>query len=117
MKSFNNGLGLLVIAFSTAFTTCSAQTDNSKTETVKIYGNCGMCEKTIEKTGSKENIAQVDWDNETKMAKITFDASKTSLDEILQRIAVAGYDSDKFRASDKAYKSLNGCCQYDRPKK
>jgi hypothetical protein len=42
---------------------------NSKTETVKIFGNCGMCETKIEKAGQK-NIAAVDWDKDTKMATL-----------------------------------------------
>ena len=32
-----------------SFTACNAQIKNAKTESVKIYGNCGMCETTIEK--------------------------------------------------------------------
>ncbi len=30
-----------------------AQIKNAKTETVKVYGNCGMCKTTIEKAGNK----------------------------------------------------------------
>jgi hypothetical protein len=26
-------------------TSCDAQVNNAKTDTVKIYGNCGMCKK------------------------------------------------------------------------
>ena len=97
-----------------SFTTSYAQLKNSKTETVKIYGNCGMCEKTIEKAGSIKKIAIVDWNKETKMATLTYDAKKTTQDEILKRIALAGYDSDKFLAPDTVYSELAECCQYDR---
>ena len=90
---------------------------NATTEIVKIYGNCGMCEKTIENAGSSKNTASVDWDKDTKMATLTFDAKKTSKDEILKKIALAGYDSDSFLAPDDVYNNLHGCCQYDREAK
>ena len=100
-----------------SFTACNAQIKNAKTESVKIYGNCGMCETTIEKAGNKKKIAKVDWNKDTKMATITYDAKKTNQDEILKRIALSGYDSDKFLAPDDVYTKLPGCCQYDRVKK
>jgi len=94
-----------------------AQIKNAKTETVKVYGNCGMCEATIEKAGSLKKVAKVDWDQDTKMATITYDAKKTTQDEILKKISLAGYDSEKFIAPDDAYNNLHGCCQYERDAK
>ena len=96
---------------------CNAQIKNAKTETVKIYGNCEMCETTIEKAGNLKKVAKVDWNKDTKMATITYDTKKTNQDEILKRIALAGYDSDKFLAPDNTYAKLAGCCQYERTKK
>lgn len=95
-------------------TTSNAQIKNAKTESVKIYGNCGMCETKIEKAGNIKKIANVDWNQETQMATLTYDATKTNQDEILKRIALVGYDSDKFLAPDDVYNNLHGCCQYDR---
>ena len=95
-------------------TTSNAQIKNAKTETVKIYGNCGMCETKIEKAGNIKKIANVDWNQETQMATLTYDATKTNQDEILKRIALVGYDSDKFLAPDDVYNNLHGCCQYER---
>ena len=95
----------------------NAQIKNAKTETVKIYGNCGMCEATIEKAGNLKKVAQVDWDKDTKIATLTYDSAKTNQDEILKRIALTGYDSEKFLAPDAAYNSLAGCCQYEREAK
>ncbi len=91
-----------------------SQIKNSITESVKIYGNCGMCETKIEKAGNLKKIANVDWDKDTKMAVLTYDPTKTSQDEILKRIALVGYDSEQFLAPDAIYANLNGCCQYDR---
>lgn len=95
----------------------NAQIKNPKTETVKIYGNCGMCKKTIEKAGNKKDEAMVNWNKDTKIATITYDSTKTNQDEIVKRISMAGYESDKFTAPDAAYKNLPGCCQYERKSK
>lgn len=104
-------VSIMALSMTSAF---GQKIKNATTETVKIYGNCGMCEKTIESAGTSKKIASVDWDKNTKMAKLTYDAKKTSKDEILKKIALAGYDSDSFLAPDDVYNNLHGCCQYDR---
>lgn len=98
-------------------TSCQSQIKNAKTETVKVYGNCGMCETTIEKAANKKKISKADWNEDTKMAKITYDSKKTTLDAVLKNIALAGYDNQSFLAPDAAYNKLHGCCKYDREKK
>ncbi|NRT13955.1 copper chaperone CopZ [Flavobacterium sp. 28A] len=112
MKSIKNGL--IAITLLLSVTAATAQIKNVKTETVKIFGNCGMCETKIEKAGTQKNIALVDWDKDSKMATLTYDSSKTTREEILKRIAAVGYDSEKFQATKTAYNALPGCCQYDR---
>ncbi|HTO16122.1 MAG TPA: DUF3347 domain-containing protein [Edaphocola sp.] len=96
---------------------CNAQIKNQKTETVHIYGNCGMCKSTIENAGNKKKEAQIEWNKETKMATISYDSLKTNSSEILKRIALSGYDNQLFMAPDDTYANLPGCCQYERPKK
>lgn len=115
MKSIPKILVALTLLLS--FTACEAQIKNTKTETVKIYGNCGMCETTIEKAGKLKNVSKVDWNKDTKMATITYDAKKINKDAILKKIALSGYDSDNFLAPDAAYNKLPGCCQYERASK
>ena len=100
-----------------SFSSCNGQIKNAKTESVKIYGNCEMCEKTIEAAGNLKKVATVDWNKDSKMATITYDSTKTNQDEILKRIALAGYDSDKFLAPNDVYSKLAGCCQYERVNK
>ena len=94
-----------------------AQIKNAKTETVKISGNCGMCKTTIEKAGSKKKLYKTDWNEETKMATITYDSKKSTADEVLKSIALSGYDNVNYLAPDDAYNKLHGCCKYDREKK
>ncbi|WP_236634363.1 heavy-metal-associated domain-containing protein [Pedobacter antarcticus] len=106
---------VMVIAVLLSSINAFAQIKNAKTEIVKIYGNCDLCKTTIEKAGNLKKVANVEWNEDTKMATLTYDGNKTNQDEILKRIALAGYDSDKFRAPDDVYAKLAGCCQYDRP--
>lgn len=115
MKTIKNILMAMTLLLSITFV--NAQIKNAKTETAKIYGNCGMCKKTIETAANVNKTAKVDWNVDTKMASITYDTKKTNPDEILKRIALAGYDSDKFLAPDAVYDKLHGCCQYDREAK
>lgn len=105
---------LVAIVLLLSCTSCTSQIKNAKTETVKIYGNCEMCEEVIEKAGNLKNEAKVDWNKDSKMATITYDTQKTNQDAILKRIALAGYDSDKFLAPDNVYHNLPECCQYER---
>ena len=90
----------MAITLLLSVTIAGAQIKNATTETVKIYGNCGMCKTTIETAGNLKKVAKVEWNKDTKMATLTYDATKTSQDEILKRIALAGYDNDKFLAPD-----------------
>lgn len=108
---------LMAITLLLSITISHAQIKNAKTETIKIYGNCGMCETTIEKAGNLKKVALVDWNKDTKIATLTYDSQKTNPDEILKRIALVGYDSERFLAPEAAYNSLAGCCQYDREAK
>nr|WP_091165620.1 DUF3347 domain-containing protein [Flavobacterium sinopsychrotolerans] len=108
---------LMAIILLLSVTIASAQIKNNKTETVKIYGNCDMCKSKIETAGNLKKVAKVEWNKDTKMATLNYDSTKTSQDEILKRIALAGYDSDKFLAPDATYDVLHGCCQYEREAK
>ncbi|MDZ4711198.1 MAG: DUF3347 domain-containing protein [bacterium] len=115
MNSFSKILTILILLLT--FSSCNAQIKNAKTESVKIYGNCGMCETTIEYAGNLKKVAQVDWNKDTKMAALLYDTTETNQTEILKRIALAGYDSDLFLAPDDVYAKLPECCHYDRVNK
>ena len=87
----------------------------NKTEKFKVYGNCGMCEKTIEKAAlSVDGVSAADWDKTTKQMVVTFDDSKTDVHKVHMAIAKAGYDTEMHRGDDDAYNSLHSCCKYDR---
>jgi copper chaperone CopZ len=106
-------IALITILFST-LTGCEAKINNAKTETYKVWGNCGMCQETIEKAVKQKNIAKGKWNQKTKMITITYDYTKTNSDAILKRIAQVGYDNDKYTAPNEVYNQRPKCCQYKR---
>jgi len=90
--------------------------DDKETATFKVYGNCGMCEKTIEAAlKDVKGVEKADWNKETKMIEVVYHTHDISLDEVKKKIAAVGYDTEEHRATKKAYSNLHGCCQYVRP--
>jgi len=95
--------------------TAEASTANGMTTKFKVYGNCGMCEKRIEKAAKIEGVTFADWDEDSKMLTVTFDSTKVKPGQVHKAVAAVGHDTEKERASDEVYAQLHGCCQYERP--
>lgn len=91
----------------------NAQNTN-KSETIKVWGNCGMCKKTIEQAAKDAGATSAAWDKNTKMLAVKYNADQTSAMKIQEKIAAAGYDTRDLIANDEAYKNLEECCQYKR---
>lgn len=85
-----------------------------KTVSFKVYGNCEMCKKRIEKAADIKGVSTATWDVDSKMMAVVFNPDKTSQEEIQKGIAQAGHDTQDFAAPDSSYDQLPGCCQYDR---
>ena len=87
----------------------------NKTEKFNVKGNCGMCEKRIEKAAlSVDGVSSADWDKNTKQLEVAFDDSKTDVETVQKAIAKAGHDTGEFKAKDGVYNKLPDCCKYDR---
>lgn len=105
----------MILPFVASLTVSKAQIRNAKTVTIKIYGNCEICKSTIEKAAFHKKHSAAVWNPDTQMAILTFNSAETSENEILKRVAYAGYDNEKYLAPEEAYADLPGCCQYHRP--
>ena len=106
-----------VLLLSIVFFNISSYAQESKTDTIKVFGNCNMCKEKIEGSlKEKDGITAKNWDRKTKLLVVTYDAAKISKEQIGQKIADVGYDNQYATATEKAYKKLHSCCQYDRPK-
>jgi len=90
--------------------------ETTKTDTLKVAGNCGMCKTRIEKAAKIDGVTKAEWNDETKLLTLVYEPSKVKTDDVLKKIAAVGHDTEKFKADDKVYAKLPGCCQYDRLK-
>ena len=121
-KSILNKPYMLLTIFSmlTVFNSIASNfqnVQNSKvTESFKVSGNCGMCKKNIEAAANKKGVSKSDWNVDTKIVSITYNNQKTNSSEILKRIALAGYDNEKYLAPEDVYNKLHECCKYERKK-
>lgn len=88
----------------------------TKVETIKVWGECGMCQASIEKAAKVEGVTNAVWNKETNILSLVYNPSVISSDDIQKKIAAVGYDTEKFKANDKAYAKLPGCCKYNRKK-
>ncbi|MCF8370514.1 MAG: cation transporter [Bacteroidales bacterium] len=94
------------------------QKSEIKTDTVKVWGNCEMCKKTIEKAAnSVEGVSKAKWSVKKKILTVSYNADATSLDAIEKKVASVGYDTRNYTAEKKVYDNLHSCCQYDRPER
>src|SRR5215217_4833313 len=107
MNTFRYFFVLLLISFAG---TCFGQ---SKTETFKVAGECGMCKKKIENAAKLAGASFAEWNTESKLLTVKI-AGTATREKIEESIAGAGYDTPGVKASDKAYKNLDECCQYER---
>ena len=88
--------------------------DRTQTE-IKVYGNCDMCKERIESTVlAIDGVLKAEWDSETSMLQISFHSEEVSLDEIHEKIAAVGHDTEMVRAPNEVYEQLHECCKYER---
>jgi len=94
------------------FTTFISAQNLSKSQ-FKVKGNCEMCKERIETTAKKAGAQSARYSID--LLTLTLETSeKVSPEDILKKVAEAGHDNEKFKASDETYEKLPGCCHYDR---
>lgn len=79
-----------------------------------VQGLCEMCGDRIQKAAmSVAGVSSAHWDSKTKALHLNYDKKKTSIDAVSKAIAKSGHDvGKKYKADDKVYDALPGCCQY-----
>ena len=110
MKKITLMLTIMILLFSVNMFAKDVFTKTS----FKVNGICDMCKSRIEKAAKTEGVKNAVWNEETHILTIAFLPAKTSIDQIQQNIAKAGYDTPKFKAIETDYKKLPQCCQYVR---
>jgi periplasmic mercuric ion binding protein len=88
----------------------------SKTVSVKVWGNCESCKTRIEKAAKINGVEKADWNIQTKILTLAYNPSIVTSEEVQKKIAAVGHDTELYKADDKAYNNLPGCCKYERKK-
>ena len=83
----------------------------------KVSGVCDKCKARIEDAAYIKGVKMASWNEDTGDLLIKYDSTKTNCDEILQSIARAGHDNEKFTATEGDYNRLPKCCRYRTVKK
>lgn len=71
-----------------------------------------MCKKRIQDAAKIDGVSNARWDQKSKTLSVVYNPSKVKADDIQKKVAAAGHDTDKFKADNKTYNSLPGCCKY-----
>jgi copper chaperone CopZ len=104
-------LSTLVILF---IASCNGGKTSSIESTVHVWGNCEKCKARIEKSCDLKGVTEAVWNIDSKLLKLKLDTSQISLNTVLEAVAKAGYDNEKFYADDYSYGALEASCQYER---
>ncbi len=108
MKKLLSTLIILVLIF---LVSCK----NNEVETqVHVWGVCDLAKQKIDSAAKLPGVVKADWNKETRLLTLKFDTTKTSLDNILKSIAMAGFDNERYFADDYAYEKLPDNCKYER---
>src|SRR5215208_3235788 len=86
----------------------------TKTETLKVAGECNSCKKKIEGAAKKAGASYAVWNVDTKELTIKYNSSSSNTAKIEKAIANVGYDTPGYKATDNAYNNLDDCCKYER---
>lgn len=109
---------LLVLAclFSLTMVAQEKKSKNKKV-VIKVAGNCGMCEKRIEKAAySVKGVKNAEWHVDCQDIHLVIDETKCSADDVAKAIATVGHDTGSIKADNAVYEKLHGCCNYERMK-
>ncbi|MCX8522420.1 TonB-dependent receptor [Chryseobacterium formosus] len=79
----------------------------------QVKGNCEMCKERIETTAIKAGAKSARYSIDSQTLTLET-AGNISPENILKKVAEAGHDNEKFKASTETYEKLPGCCHYER---
>ena len=92
----------------------NAQKADSKVSSFKVSGNCDMCKERIEGAVKIDGVTKANWDDKTQKLTVTYNPAKVKMDDLQKKVAAVGHDTEKYKADNKVYAKLPGCCQYER---
>jgi len=86
---------------------------NGQELSLKVYGTCGMCQERIESNAkSVIGVNSASWNQEDNMLTIAYASGLFQENELHQKMASIGHDTDKMKSTDEVYENLHMCCKY-----
>ncbi len=83
-----------------------------KTDSFFVDGICGMCKDRIQNSAlTVKEVEWAEWNLDTKTLTIKY-RDEVDLEKLHEIIAKVGHDTEKIKATDKAYNKLHSCCKY-----
>lgn len=102
-----------IALFFAAFISITAFSQKKADVTFNVSAACGMCEERIESEYDIKGIVMADYDLKTKKLHVVYKTKYfPNILDVHKIAANAGHDTDKVKATDKAYNNLHGCCKY-----
>jgi Cu(I)/Ag(I) efflux system membrane fusion protein len=80
--------------------------------TFTAKGCCPTCEKSILESLQINEVKSAQWDQQNEKITLKFYANEISTEQLQRTVAMAGYDTDLFMATDSVYLALPKCCHY-----
>lgn len=83
-----------------------------KTVEFWVRGNCGSCEKRIEKTLKKmDGVEKASWNEESGNVTVTFDDARTNQEAMEEALAKVGHATKTHKADKAGHDKLPKCCR------
>lgn len=115
MQSINKNWVLLVWVILGLHLSAQAQQVLPTNENVHLWvdGACGMCAQRIEKAAlTLPGIQTAQWDTPSKTLYVKTGQQPPTLQQLQDRLAQAGHDTEGATAPQAIYDALHFCCQY-----
>ena len=113
---FTVAILLVAVSFASAQSDKAKRTVGIKTQTINVSGTCSMDKRRIEAAANTvDGVKLAVWDETTQSLTLTYSMfKKDAADKVQKKIALAGNDTEKYRADDTVYQKLPECCHYQR---
>jgi hypothetical protein len=83
-----------------------------ETITFTARGCCLSCEIAILESLKIDEVKSAQWDQYNEEITLKYYSSEISSEKLQRKVAMAGYDTDLFMATDSVYFALPKCCHY-----
>src|SRR5258705_11639399 len=103
MKTLNIVLSFVFII--AAMFTANAQKasiGSLQKENIKVWGECGMCKKKIEKAAITAGAETASWNEDNKVLAVAYQTRKSNAASIQQAVAAVDYDTKDLTAATAA---------------